>query len=206
MSDTLFDLNNDPAPATVPVAGAAAVRHTEADVLAALRARYSLNPGNGPRWVYADHVRSAAGFPQATRTADFVAVDVWPSQGLAIHGHEVKVSRSDWLRELKDPSKAEAFTGDAWHEPLVDYWWIVTSDVTIVKQDELLPRWGLMVTGPTGRLRVAVAASRLTGHVHRYAEQPQQPVQQIDRSFAVSLMRAIGRTRQTLNEGDPDGS
>jgi len=81
---------------------------TEAAVTDALHLRYSQVHGNGRRYAVAAGVRSHAGF-DARRTADYVAMDLWPSKGLALHGHEIKVSRSDWLRELKEPEKAAEF-------------------------------------------------------------------------------------------------
>lgn len=59
-------------------------------------------PAGKPReWVVATEVRNAASF-DANRSADALAFNFWTSRGLAVHGYEVKVSRSDWLRELKD--------------------------------------------------------------------------------------------------------
>jgi hypothetical protein len=40
------------------------------------------------------------------RRADAVAMNLWPSRGLYIEGIEVKVSRSDWRKELDTPSKS----------------------------------------------------------------------------------------------------
>lgn len=110
---------------------------TEADMLDLLTQRYSKEYGNGARYALARHVRSHAGF-EAKRTADFVAFDTWPSSGFALHGHEVKVSRSDWLHELKQPEKAAEFV------PFMTYWWLVVSDAAIVREDELPDGWGLM--------------------------------------------------------------
>ncbi len=102
----LFGEPDPPAPESV--------KWTEAAVLTCLRRRYSESHGNGDRWAFATHVKSGAGFYDNTpgsfayhRAADAVAMDLWPSKGLEIHGHEVKVSRSDWLSELKQPEKCE---------------------------------------------------------------------------------------------------
>jgi hypothetical protein len=125
---------------------------TESDVIAALHARYSQTAGNGRRYAVAGGVRSHAGF-DARRTADFIAMDLWPSKGLEIHGHEVKVSRSDWLRELKEPEKAAEF----W--PYVNRWWLVVPDAAIVGLGELPEDWGLMAMRGE-RLSVITAAPR----------------------------------------------
>lgn len=122
---------------------------TEAEMLDLLRRRYSTSAGNGPRYICAEHVRNRAGF-EATRTADFIAMDLWPSSGLLLHGHEIKTSRTDWQRELADPRKAEAFMR------YVDRWWLVVPHARIVR-DDLPDGWGLMVRRGD-RLAVVVAA------------------------------------------------
>ena len=98
--------------------------------------------GIGIRYAVAEHVRSSASF-DAKRVCDFMAQDLWTTGGLHLHGHEVKVSRSDWLRELADPSKAEAF------RRYCDRWWLVVSDRAIVKPGELPGRLG--TASPVGR-------------------------------------------------------
>ena len=129
---------------------------TEREMLDALHRRYSArSQANTIRYAVAEFVRNAAGF-DATRTADFIAMDLWPryGKGLELHGHEVKVSRSDWLTELKDPTKAEAF------KPWMDRWWLVAAEDGIAKTTELPEGWGLLVL-IGGRLRVARQAPRL---------------------------------------------
>jgi hypothetical protein len=125
---------------------------TEADLTALLVQRYSFQAGNGQRYVTAAQVRSHAGF-DAKRTADFIAMDLWPSQGLPFHGHEIKVSRADWLRELKDPAKADEFT------PYMNFWWVAVPDAAIVRPGELTDGWGLLAVRD-GRLAVARKAAR----------------------------------------------
>ena len=156
MVEPLFDATPEPE------------RLTEADLLDRLRARHLRRAGNGPRWAYATKVRDRAGF-DATRTIDAVAMDTWPSSGLALHGFEVKCSRSDWLRELAQPEKAAAFTCR------VDYFWIVAPQ-RVVRDDELPERWGLLEARGAG-LIAAVQAKRLN------------PLP-LDRSFVAALLRA----------------
>jgi len=140
---------------------------TERQMLDLLAARYTADQGNGPRYVFAEHVRNEAGFGgydvgqmlrtgkrTTLRTADAIAVDLWPSTGNLIHGFEVKVSRSDWLTELRDPEKANAF------RPYVDHWWLVVSDTAIVR-DDLPDGWGLLAIGRDGKLRARRRAPRL---------------------------------------------
>ena len=123
--------------------------HTEAAMLEHLHSRYSRSWGNVPRYVCAEHVRSQAGF-DAPRCADMIVQDLWPAKGLELIGYEVKVSRSDWLAELRDPEKAAAF------RPYLHRWYLVVPDRSIVQHD-LPDRWGLMaLTG--GKLRVVTPA------------------------------------------------
>lgn len=70
-----------------------------------------------------------------TRYADAIAMGLWPSRGLHIHGYELKVSRSDWRKELINPSKADEIG------KYCDYWWVVTPP-DIVKEGELPETWG----------------------------------------------------------------
>lgn len=106
------------------------------------------------RWVRAEHVRSTQDYRLTLSVADFIAVDKYAS-AQAIHGHEVKVSRADWLTELRDLSKAERI------KRFCNYWWLVVSDASIVKVDELPAGWGLMVKSGDG-LRAKVKAPVLT--------------------------------------------
>jgi hypothetical protein len=110
--------------------------------------------GDSARYAYAEHVRSSTSWAQ--RSADFIAMDLWPSSGLALHGFEVKCSRSDWLVELRDPSKAEEF------KQYMDRWWLVVSDKAFVKPGELPEGWGLIALDKGGALRVVTHAPRLT--------------------------------------------
>lgn len=156
-------------------------------MLDALHARYSqVSQGTLRRYVCAEHVRAACGFGGVTfmragggqdrtmRTADFIAQDLWEAQGLHLHGHEVKVSRRDWITELADPSKAEAI------KRFCDRWWLVVPDPKIVR-DDLPEGWGLLAFGSNGKLRV----------VHRAPLLTPEP---LSATFRASLMRAVAKT------------
>lgn len=171
-----IECGGDGAPCCEPPDGpppTSAAKVIEHDTLRYLRARYGARHGNGDRWAFATHVRSAAGF-DATRTADAVAMDLWPSKGLALHGHEVKVSRSDWLRELQKPDK--------W-QPVgryMDRWWVVVPDAAIVRPGELPPEWGLIVA--------TSGATRITKQAPKLDAKP------VTRTFLAALLRAAART------------
>lgn len=97
-----------------------------------------------------------------------------------LHGHEVKVSRSDWLTELRDPTKA-----DAWKR-YCDKWWLVAPKDVV--RGDLPEGWGWMV--PSGKgLRVVVQAPLLTP-------------EPMPTNVRVQVMRAVQKTsrKETLRE------
>ena len=114
-----------------------------ASVIEALRRRY-------PRATHAflAQVRNATGYARTTtRTADALAMGLWPSRGLLLEGFEVKASRSDWLHELKAHDKADEFFS------YCDKWWLAIAHRSIASLEELPPRWGLLVLhGPNVRV------------------------------------------------------
>lgn len=140
---------------------------TERTMLDRLNRRYAGQIQNGEwtgqKFFRAEHVPIGLGW-ERTRICDFMAVDMhrassgpnvrhtspdyWSIRAPIFHGHEVKVSRSDWLAELRDPSKAETFRRH------MHFWWLVVSDKAIVR-DDLPDGWGLMVKSGT-KLRALV--------------------------------------------------
>lgn len=140
---------------------------TTADVKAALRNRY-----DSQAYALMFEVANATGMNHS-RWADAVAVGLWPSRGLTISGFEIKVSRADWLKELKQPAKAEAIC------KFCHQWWVVAGDSKIVRDDELPPTWGLMVL--TGRgLKATKNAPNLSP-------------QQITPAFLAALLRSAAK-------------
>ena len=68
-----------------------------------------------------------------------------------VEGGPIDVLTGDWLAELRDPSKADAF------RPYCHRWWLVVADRSIVRDGELPDGWSLMVM--TGvQLRAVVSA------------------------------------------------
>jgi hypothetical protein len=152
---------------------------SESELIERLRVRYTERSGNGDAWAFMAKVRSAAGF-DARRTIDAYAMSLWPSRGLSLLAFEVKSSRGDWLRELKNPAKAEEYC------ELADYFYLVVGDKSIVKRAELPESWGLLV--PHGRgLKAEVDAPRLRpADGDRIRDLPPG----FGRSFLAALLRA----------------
>jgi len=104
---------------------------------------------------------------------DALVMSMWRSQGLNLDGFEFKVSRSDWLRELKNFGKSAKFFD------YCDRWYLVTpADIEVVKPGELPQDWGHMRITPEGKVTVPWAAKKL------------EPTKSIDRGFLAAIMRA----------------
>lgn len=149
-----------------------ALLRTSADVLAAMRLRYT-----APEYALFEEVGNATG-GGASRRADALVMGLWPSRGLDLHGFEIKVSRTDVVRELRDPRKAEAIA------TYCDFWWLVVGSASIVKLEEVPANWGLIVPvgGPKGTtLRTVKEAKRL---------EPKA----IDKKFLAALLRRVSET------------
>jgi len=141
---------------------------TTPEVMTALAEIY-----RGSAWTFLPQVRSATGWHRE-RTADAIAMSVWPSRGLHLYGFEVKVSRSDWLKELRSPEKADEICG------FCDFWYVVIGDSHIVQAGELPPTWGLIA--PDGK-KLAVVK-----------EAPKLNPKPIDAPLLASILRNVGRS------------
>lgn len=120
---------------------------TASDIRVALEGRF---PSNSHALMF--EVRDSAGY-SARRSADAVAVGLWPSRGHKIEGIEIKVSRGDFLHEMKHPEKSEAVLQFCHH------WWLATP-AGLVKPEELPLTWGLLELTKAG-LRVRKQAPEL---------------------------------------------
>lgn len=114
------------------------------------------------------NVANATG--SVSRRADAIVQSLWPSRGLWFAGVEIKVSRADWLRELKDGGKAEAIAR------FCNRWFLAVSDAGIVLPNELPDGWGL-IAPERGALRI------VTKSIDRTPE-PWTP------SFRAAILRA----------------
>jgi hypothetical protein len=152
-------------------------------IYAALAKRFQ-----APEWAFLTEVANGTG-GHAKRAADAVAINTWPSRGLELHGVEVKVTRSDWLRELKNPAKSE---------PVQRYchrWWIATLP-DVVRDDELPSTWGLLILKGKTRLVASVQAPEL---------KPVAPdmaiVASLGRRMQGGVEGAMARARREIDSG-----
>jgi hypothetical protein len=95
---------------------------------------------------------------------------LYPSRGLTITGIEVKSSRGDWLRELKNPQKAESIFCRC------DYFYLFTADDKVAKLEEIPASWGWL----------AIKGSK----VYTMKEAPKNKIDfNVDRSFMCALLK-----------------
>jgi phage-related protein len=137
------------------------------EVVEALRVHY------GDKAVYAffTEVGNSTGF-KCNRHADVLVMSLWPSRGLEVIGFEVKVSRSDWKRELEHPEKADVIA------QYCDRWFLAVGDENIVQPGELPATWGLYVPAKRGGLRCKVPAKT------------NEFLKPLDRSFTAAVLRS----------------
>lgn len=131
-----------------------------------------------PEWALLEEVAPHTG--GGTGYADAVAINLWRSSGHAIHGFEIKTSRSDWLRELKQPAKADPVM------QYCDFWWLV-SPRDAAQESEIPLTWGWLVVQSNG-FRVARKAARL---------EPKP----LNRGFFASLVRRGFEASQSIAAG-----
>lgn len=142
------------------------------DVRRALAASYCQ-----PEWGILFEVPNATGASH-NRIADAVAMSLWPSRGLHIHGMEIKVNRYDWTRnELKNPAKAEDFYSKC------DFFWIVTPE-GIIQDGELPPTWGHIIVTEKLTTRINVQAPL------------NKDAKPVSKQFLAALMRAMHKSAE----------
>jgi hypothetical protein len=133
-----------------------------------------------PEWALFFEVSQGTG-SYGGRFADAVAMNLFPSRGLRVEGVEIKVSRGDWLRELRDPSKSEPI------QRYCDHWWIAALP-GIVADGELPPTWGLLELNANNGLRMKVKAPKLEA-------------EPLGRDFLAAMVRrAAEKASRELNE------
>lgn len=147
---------------------------TSAAVRAAIQRYFG---DGGERYSVLFEVRNGTAWA-ANRSVDSVVMSLWPSLGLELWGMEIKVSRSDWLREIKDPAKAsEVFS-------YFDRWFLV-APTEIVKPDEIPEPWGWYA--PQG------------GTLRRMKDGAKNAAPRtVDRNFLAALMRRMSKSDDAL--------
>jgi len=154
------------------------LRLTEGGIFDLLRIRYA-----PPAWAIFSSIGDATGW-RKSRTADAVAMSLWPSRGLNLHGFEIKSHRGDWTREKDTPDKAEEIAS------LCDFWWIV-AEADVVKDGEVPDAWGWLEVTPKG-----------TGYVLTMRKQAvQTEAKPLTHSFLAAFLRRVQEETEIQQRG-----
>jgi hypothetical protein len=104
---------------------------------------------------------------------DVMAFSMYPSRGLLTIGIEVKISKSDFKSEIKNPEKAEKFAR------FCDYFYFATPKGLVDKEDVPL-NWGLLEVDENLKVKEVKRATKLT------------PIE-MTKSFIFSLLRSANK-------------
>lgn len=135
-----------------------------------------------PSGAYAvlEEVRSRTGYGGAERYADALVCSCWPSRGLWLAGVEIKVSRSDWQREISSPTKSAEI--QRWCK----YWW-VAAPKGLVRDGELPETWGLLEHCPEARSK-----NKMVVKVQAPAMEHEPP----SMAFVAAILRNVAKTAE----------
>jgi hypothetical protein len=151
------------------------------NIVAALERKYPQDKG---AYGILYEVGNGTGFA-CNRHCDALVMSLWPSRGLTLKGFEFKASRSDFLKELSDPAKAEAI------QRYCDEFWLAVTDESIVRltDGELPVSWGLMALDARGSLRVIREAPKL------------EPVP-LDREMLAAIFRRVSEPIHAVSSSE----
>lgn len=106
-----------------------------------------------PEWATFVEMRNSTGFPGQERRIDVWTMNTWPSNGFRTLAYEIKVVRSDWLSELKNPAKRQDAMALA-----SEFWYIAPAGV--IKETEVPDDCGYMTVSENGKCKRIVAAKQ----------------------------------------------
>jgi len=128
----------------------------------------------GEGWCVFTELANGTGY-KVRGWADAAALGIWPSRGYELHGYEIKISREDLKKELRDPAKADNI-GRYCH-----FWWLVLAEEKLMDGLVIPAAWGILVP-KGGVLRVARKAPR------------QSKPKSFDPAFVASMIRNVTKT------------
>lgn len=122
--------------------------------------RHYIKPGeNLPGGVFIPECGWNGGSRGTGGTCDAIYIGFTSTSGRILVGHELKVSRADWVKELSSPGKSDGWA-DECHQ-----WYLVVNDPQIVRDGELPAGWGLMAPGRSKtRMDIRVKSETKQGH------------------------------------------
>ncbi len=138
---------------------------TSDDIKALLNEKYS----DGDKCLIAFEVNEGTG-SNSGRRIDALSMELWPSKNYKIVGFEIKVSRSDWLNEMKQPEKSLAISR------FCDEFYLV-APYGVLGIDELPKTWGY-IQATSDRIFTKIKA-------------PKREAVAIERPFMASFVRSL---------------
>lgn len=124
---------------------------TADEIIELLRDRYG--KGGAERYVFAEQVAPSTGFSRRATWIDAMVFSLWPSDGLYRQAFEVKVARSDFLKEINTSEK------NRWFKDHSHMFWYATAPGVVVSPDEVPEGCGWLLA-QKGRLVVKKQASK----------------------------------------------
>ncbi len=140
---------------------------SETELLNILAKRFA-----APAWSFLRQVSDGTG-GHKRRTADAVAMSLWPSNGLDLYGFEVKRTRADLKHELENPDKADAIA------KFCRYWYLILADAEIADGLSVPQAWGILVY--QGR----------RGLVQTHKPSPREDVKILDPPMLAAILRRV---------------
>lgn len=110
---------------------------TSKDIVSLLRQKYQRG------WLFITELRRSPGWV-VDRTIDVFVMHQWPSEGFKRIAYEVKVSKSDFQREIKQPQKRKSF-----REMCNEFYFI--APVGIIEAEKVPTDCGLIEVTPEGK-------------------------------------------------------
>lgn len=129
-----------------------AVKWTATAVLDAIERRHSMCAGQGGRshmWAFFRELRGGPGWgAENEKRLDAWALGTWPSTGYERIAYEVKVSRSDFLAEIRQPFKRRFALR-------ISNRFYFASPAGLIRPEEIPTEAGLFEVQPDGHLAIA---------------------------------------------------
>lgn len=161
-------------------------------IVSALRGRH---PNDA--WIFVTEVNTSTGYdsqhqngPGGIRRIDAFALALWPSKDFYRIAYEIKVSRSDWLNEIKDPMKR----AQAWYLSN-EFWFVVPENIVKMPGIKVAGDWrrdmsgcGLLVVREDGTAKSV------------YRARSRKFISPMPIGFIASLMRCV-RDQRNNDEG-----
>jgi hypothetical protein len=157
--------------------------YTSGELVQLLREKYGtdhLANGNHPT-VLLEQVANGTGF-DAGRWIDAVVFEMWPSKGFIRRAFELKVSRTDFLRELNNPVKFQ-WCFKHFHQ----FWYVAPKDV--IQVEELPQGAGWLYPSSGGKL--------ITGRIASHNTNPE-----LNDELLASFMRSADKEKEKFARSD----